>query len=150
MFAVNATELGCYDNYKYVIDTGDHEPVKSRFYRTSPANKAEIERQVSELLEAGIIERLTSDWLSPVILVRKGTCNSSWRMCIDYRGLNRVVKPIYFPLPRHEDVVDALGQSRPTIFSTLDLAQAFLQVALDPSTKTQNSFHNTSRCVSVQ
>ena len=140
VFAVNANELGCYDNYKYVIDTGDHEPVKSRFYRTSPANKAEIERQVSELLEAGVIERSTSDWLSPVILVRKGTSNSSWRMCIDYRGLNKVVKPIYFPLPRHEDVVDALGQSRPTIFSTLDLAQAFLQVALDPSTKHKTAF----------
>ena len=71
VFAVNSNELGTYKGYKYAIDTGDNKPVKGRFYRTSPKNKAEIEKQVQELLDAGIVERSTSDWLSPVILVRQ-------------------------------------------------------------------------------
>ena len=61
-------------------------------------------------------------------------------MCVDYRGLNKLVKPIYFPLPRHEDVIDTIGESRATIFSTLDLAQAFLQTELDPTTKHRSAF----------
>ena len=61
-------------------------------------------------------------------------------MVIEYRALNRVIRPIYFPLPRPEDVVDALGQNKPTIFSTLDLRQAFLQVLLDPDTKHKSAF----------
>ena len=138
VFAIDTNELGSYEDYQHVIDTGDHAPVKARFYRTSPAQKVEIEKQIEKLLEAGIVERSTSDWLSPVILVRKA--NLKYRLVVDYRALNRLVKPVYFPLPRQEDVIDALGQAKPTIFSTLDLAQAFLQVKLDPATKHKTGF----------
>lgn len=138
IFATNVSELGCYKGYQMKIDTGDATPVKSRFYRASPDQKREIERQIEEQLEHGIISRSTSDWLSPVILIKKP--NNTWRMCVDYRGLNKVVKPIYFPLPRREDIVDTLGESKATIFSTLDLAQAFLQTELDPSTKHRSAF----------
>jgi predicted aspartyl protease len=138
IFATDISELGCYKGYQLKIDTGDATPVKSRFYRASPEQKREIERQVKELLDHGIISRSTSDWLSPVILVRKP--NNTWRMCVDYRGLNKLVKPIYFPLPRHSDVVDTLGESKASIFSTLDLAQAFFQTELDPATKHRSAF----------
>ena len=138
VFAVATHELGCYKGYKMTIDTGDAAPVKYRYYRASPAQKREIERQIQEMLEKGIICRSTSDWLSPVILVRKS--DDTWRLCIDYRGLNKVLKPIFFPLPRHNDVVDALGESKAAIFSTIDLAQAFLQTELDPATKHKSAF----------
>ena len=124
--------------YQHVINTGDNPAVKSRFYRASPDQKREIERQVKIYMENGIVERSTSDWLSPVILVKKS--DNTWRLVIDYRGLNKLVKPVYFPLPRHEDVIDALGQKDASIFSTLDLAQAFLQTELDPATKHKTGF----------
>jgi hypothetical protein len=142
VFATSLKELGCYKGHQHIIDTGDAKPCKSRFYRASPDQKREIERQVNEMLETGIISRSTSDWLSPVILVRKS--NGTYRLVVDYRGLNKLVKPIYFPLPRHEDVVDTLGEKEAKIFSTLDLAQAFLQTELDPATKHRSAFivHN--------
>lgn len=138
VFATNMSELGCYPNYKHVIDTGDAPSVKSRFYRVSPDQKREIERQIKEMLDCGIVSRSTSDWLSPVLLVKKSS--NQWRLVVDYRGLNRLVKPIYFPLPRHQDVTDALGESDAAIFSTLDLAQAFFQTELDPATKHRSAF----------
>ena len=138
VFATSIEELGCYRDFKQVIDTGDSQPVKSRFYRVSPAQKLEIERQVKIFMEQGIVERSTSDWLSPVILVKKG--DGTMRLVIDYRGLNKLVKPVYFPLPRHEDVIDTLGSKNASIFSTLDLAQAFLQTELDPKTKHKSAF----------
>jgi hypothetical protein len=138
VFAIDDSELGCYKGYQHFIDTGNHPPAKSRFYRTSPEQKKEIERHVQKLLDCGVIERSVSDWLSPVILVRKA--DSSYRMVVDLRALNRLVRPVYFPLPRNEDVTDALGESKATIFSTLDLAQAFLQTELDPRTKHKTAF----------
>ena len=138
VFATSMEELGCYKDYHHVIDTGDAAPVKSRFYRASPEQKLEIERQVKLYMDNGIVERSTSDWLSPVILVTKS--DGSFRLVIDYRSLNRLVKPVFFPLPRHEDVIDALGQKNAAIFSTLDLAQAFLQTQLDPKTKHKTAF----------
>jgi hypothetical protein len=108
VFATCVEELGCYKDYQHVINTGDSPAVKHQFYRTSPDKKQEIERQVKILMKNGIVERSTSDWLSPVILVKKA--DNSWRLVIDYRGLNKLVKPVYFPLTRHEDVIDALGQ----------------------------------------
>ncbi len=112
--------------------------MKARFYRMTPAQKQEIEKQVKDLLKAGVIERSTSDWLSPVVLAKKA--NGTFRLTVDLRALNRIVKPIYFPLPRHEDVTDALGESQASVFSTIDLAQAFLQVPLDESTKHKTRF----------
>ncbi len=138
VFSTSETDIGMYPHYQHVIDTGDHDSVKARFYRHSPAQKIEIEKIVNNLMSAGIVERSTSDWLSPVVLVKKS--NGSWRLTIDYRAINRLVKPIYFPLPRHADVTDSLGQAKPTVFTTIDLAQAFLQIQLDPTTKHKTAF----------
>ena len=118
--------------------TLDSPAVKHQFYRTSPEKKQEIERQVKILMKNGIVQCSTSDWLSPVILVKKA--DNTWSLVIDYRGLNKLIKPVYFPLPRHEDVIDALGQKQASIFTTLDLAQAFLQTQLGPATKHQTGF----------
>lgn len=57
-------------------------PVNSRPYKYSPQHKTEIERQVQELLQAGFIERSSSPFASPVLLVLKK--DGSWRFCVDY------------------------------------------------------------------
>lgn len=57
------------------------QPFSIRPYRHKPEHKHEIERQVEELLRTGIIQRSTSPFSSPVILVKKK--DGTWRMCID-------------------------------------------------------------------
>lgn len=66
--------------------------------------------------------------------------DGSWRFTVDYRKLNQITVPISQPLPRIEDVFDALGESKARIFSTLDLNLAYFQIPLDPETRQKSAF----------
>lgn len=60
-------------------------PVNSGPYRCSPLQKDEIEKQVKQMTEAGLITPSLSPFASPVLLVKKG---GTWRFCIDYRRVD--------------------------------------------------------------
>ena len=119
VFAKDLSELGNTNRHPHFIDTGDAHPIKQRAYRASPRARAEISRQVKEQLENDVIEPSTSDWSSPVVLVRKK--NGDYRFAVDYRKLNAVTKPLNFPLPRMEDIVDTLGESNALLTCSLAL-----------------------------
>ncbi len=59
-------------------------------------------------------------------------------MRVDYRGLNSVTKSDMFPLPRIDDLLDQLGNSR--FFTTLDLAAGYWQVQVDQDSQEKTAF----------
>lgn len=138
VFAKDLSELGHTHLYSHTIDTGDAAPIRRRFYRQSPHVAEEMNRQLEEMLKNDIIEESNSDWFSPVVMCKKRS--GELRFCVDYRGLNKVTKPKFFPLPRLEDVFDALGKAEATIFSTLDLMSGYWQVGLDRATAHKAAF----------
>ena len=139
VFSQSLDDIGMTDLTLHKIETlPGAKPVHQRFYRQDPIKKAETERQTNEMLKANLIERSSSVWNSPVVLVKKK--DGSWRFAVDYRKLNEITIPISHPLPRIEDVFDALGESHATIFSTLDLNSAYFQVPLDPETRHKSAF----------
>ncbi|CAG2226067.1 Transposon Ty3-G Gag-Pol polyprotein,Transposon Ty3-I Gag-Pol polyprotein [Mytilus edulis] len=138
VFATNLQELGQTDVYKHKINTGNAPPVTSRPYRTSPAAKQEIQRQVEELLKNDIIEPSTSEYSSPIVLVKKK--DNTWRLCIDFRALNKQSILQQHPLPRLDDVFDAIGQSNAKIYSRLDLTTAYYQMPMDEHSKHKTAF----------
>ena len=92
---------------KHVVDTGDAPPIKQRPYRTTPDHREEIDRQVDDILQKGIIQESLSPWSSPVVLVKKK--NGEMRFCIDYRAINRISKLDSFPMLLVVETFDALS-----------------------------------------
>ncbi|KAL5554707.1 hypothetical protein UlMin_042108 [Ulmus minor] len=81
-------------------------PISKAPYRMAPAELKELQTQLQELLEKGFIRPSHSPWGAPVLFVKKK--DGTLRMCIDYRGLNKVTIKNKYPLPRIDDLFDQL------------------------------------------
>jgi len=126
IFQLDGKKLGKTSRFKFTIDTGDSAPLRRRPYPHPEKINDEIKNHIDDLLKRGIIEPSQSPWASPCFLVPKKDSdggNSGRRFVVDYRGLNNITKKNSYPLPRIEDVINRLRDSR--YFTTLDLASGF-------------------------
>ena len=107
-----------------IMLTGESSLPNTGLYRTSVQESDEIKKQVQELLEQGVIVPSASPCGSAVLLVPKK--DGGWRMCIDYRALNKITIKNRYPLPRIDDMMDQLESAR--FFTKLDLKSGYHQV----------------------
>ena len=139
VFATSITELGSTHLHYHKIETGNAKPIRKPPYRTTPEKHAEISRQVGEMeRKCGIISKSTSQWSSPVILVRKKS--GEYRFAVDFRALNSVTEPIHFPVTHFQDACDSIGQAKASIYSVLDMHSGFWQIPLHEDTKDRTGF----------
>ncbi|CAM8908644.1 unnamed protein product [Rhodiola kirilowii] len=115
-------------------------PVNQRPYRYSTLQKDVIDKLVQEMLNQGIIQYSSSPYASPVVLVKKK--DGSWRLCVDYRGLNQQTIKDKYPIPLLEDLLDELGGSH--FFSKLDLRAGFHQLRMAPPDVYKTAFKTHS------
>ena len=109
-------------------------------YRLGPAEQDELEEQIKDLLAQGFIRPSCSPYGAPVLFVPKK--DGRWRMCVDYRALNKQTIKDRYPLPRIDLLLDRLGQAR--VFSKLDLAQGYHQIAM-----AHDSVEKTAFCTNI-
>ncbi|GKD35604.1 putative reverse transcriptase domain-containing protein [Tanacetum coccineum] len=84
----------------------------------------ELFDQLQELADRCFIRPSTSPWGAPVIFVKKK--DGSFRMCIDYRELNKLTVKNRYPLPRIDDLFDQLQGS--SVYSKIDLRSGYYQL----------------------
>lgn len=97
VFSKNDEDLRRTSLVEHSINTGDSRPLRQPPRKVPPAFEGEEKTVIDTMQKQGIIEKSTSPWASPIVLVKKK--NGKLRPCIDYRRLNAVTTADAFPLP---------------------------------------------------
>lgn len=126
---------------KHRITTKDELPVYTKTYRYPQHYKKDVDEQIHEMLECGIIRNSLSPYSSPVWVVPKKVDASGKRkirVVIDYRKLNEKTIDDKYPIPQIEEILDSLGKS--VYFTTLDLKSGFHQIEMNGKDMEKTAF----------
>ena len=102
----------------------------------SSSELAELKQQLEELLEKGFISPSTSPFGAPIIFVKKK--DGTFRLCTDYRALNKVTVKNKYPIPRVDELLDQLHGAK--YFTKLDLRQGYHQIRITPTDIEKTAF----------
>ncbi|XP_068248784.1 uncharacterized protein [Palaemon carinicauda] len=112
------------------------QPIRQPFYRAIGKKLESLRSEVQYLIDHKLAVPSTSPWASPCILVPKA--NGKLRLCTDYRRLNKVTIKNSFPLPRINDILDNISNSK--ILTQIDLLKGYYQVKLTPKAQSISAF----------
>eukprot|EP00253_Pinus_taeda_P005254 PITA_05254 len=96
----------------------------------------EIKRQIQELLQKGHIRPSSSPYGSPIVLVQKK--DGIWRLCIDYRAINKIIIWNRYPIPWIDDLLDQPKGAK--YFCKTDLKSGYHQVPIECSDVWKTAF----------
>ncbi|GJX84007.1 putative reverse transcriptase domain-containing protein [Tanacetum coccineum] len=99
-------------------------PIAKSPYRLAPSELEELSGQLKELQDKGFLRPSSSPWGAPILF--KKNKDGSFRMCIDYRELNKLIVQNRYPLLRIDDLFEKLQGSQ--FFSKIDLRSGYHQL----------------------
>ena len=111
-------------------------PISLPPYRMAPAELKELKTQLQELVDRGFIRPIISPWGVPMLFVKKK--DGTWRLCIDYRQLNKVTIRNKYPLPHIDDLFDQLQGAK--VFSKIDLRSGYYHLRIRESDIPKTAF----------
>ena len=136
LFIVHPRELGLIQAEPAHIQVSDPNPCRTPLYRYPEKAKETIQTILKNLEERGIIESSTAAWLSPIVLVNKP--GGEKRLCLDYRKVNKQLAMDIHPLPKLDELVESVSGN--DFYATLDMKDAYYQVALDQASRDLTTF----------
>ena len=115
-------------NYGHSIPTEPgHVPPFRPMYRLSPIEMRETKEQITTLLANGLIEPSKSPYGAPILFVPKPN-GRGLRLCIDFRALNAITIKNRYPIPRIDDLLDAIQGAK--YFTNFDLTSGYHQIRI--------------------
>ena len=120
LFAIDKKELTKADVEPFEINLNDTTPYAEKYLRYNRRMSKFIDDEVGALYEKGLIYDTKSNYAAKVVLAPKG---DTWRMFLDYKGLNKRTVSDKFPLPNIEDLYASMEGCR--YFSKIDLLSGY-------------------------
>lgn len=102
------------------------KPPYLKYRRLAPTELEQLKKHVAEFLAKGILEPSTSPYGAPVLFVKKR--DGTLRFTVDYRALNAQTIKNRAPIPRIDDLLDAVRGAK--LFSSCDLTSGYWQIRL--------------------
>ena len=137
VFSLFDGDLGFCDILKHSIPTTTDKPVYLPHWQIPVQLQSEVRKCLNNWLKQGIIRLSKSPYASQLVIVRKKT--GKIRLCVNFRRLNAISICDLFPLPRVEEALQAVQAA--VWFSSFDLAQGYLQMAMEEEDILQTAFH---------
>ena len=126
-FSVDDVDVGQYEGEEIKIELTENTPVYVRPRRLAYSLREYVDETIVDMEKNGIIERSTgSGWNSPIHMVKKK--NGKYRMTIDYREVNKKIRPNRFPIPRCREMFDKLTRSK--YFAAFDLRAGYWNIRI--------------------
>jgi len=97
-----------------------------------------IDEQVTDMERHGVIRLSSADNHSQIHLTPKP--DGSWRFCVDYRRLNAATVGQNWPIPNIKEMLQRIGEKRPTVFGVLDLTKGYYQAPLSEGSRKYTAF----------
>lgn len=107
-------------DHKIDINPGSDTP-HQRLYRMSDEELKVLREKLKKLIELGYIRPSISPYGAPVLFAKKK--DGSFRMCVNYRGLNSITIRNRQALPRIDEMLDRLYKAK--YFTSLDLRSGY-------------------------
>ncbi|MFZ2538002.1 MAG: reverse transcriptase family protein, partial [Oscillospiraceae bacterium] len=120
--------------HKIVLKSDD--VVQCKPYPVPIHLREKLDKEVDDMLEAGIISPSTGPFASPIVIIMKP--DKSIRLCVNYKQLNSISQFDPEPMVLIDDIFDKLGGSH--FFSTCDMAKGYYQCALEEESKKYTTF----------
>ena len=112
------------------------EPIRQKGRPMNPAMEANLQAQVEDWLDQGVIEPSDSPWCSPLVPVKKK--DGSVRWAVDFRRVNACLEQDSYPLPRIQQLLEKAGGHQ--VYSALDATQAYFNIRIDPASRKVTAF----------
>ncbi|GJS18944.1 reverse transcriptase domain-containing protein [Tanacetum coccineum] len=124
---------------EHSLDTYLHIELKvQKKMSLAPDRRKVVTDEVNEWLQAGIVRRVRyPTWVDNSVLVKK--VDGSWRMCIDFKDLNRACPKDLYPLPKIDWKIESLMGFQYKCF--LDAYNGYHQIQMTKKDKEKTAFH---------
>eukprot|EP00253_Pinus_taeda_P008113 PITA_08113 len=121
----------------HIYIENDAKPVRQPQRRLNPHLKEVVKAELQKRLDVNFIYPISdSKWVSPLVVVPKK--NGKWRICVDYRELNKATQKDHFPLPFIDQVLDSLAGKK--FFPFLDDFSGYNQIQIAPEDQDKTTF----------
>lgn len=129
---------GLIKEVSHVIKLDTARPLVTKARKFCREQQDAIEKEIEKMLADGVIRLSGSPYASEIVMVKKKT--GEWRVCVDYRLINKHTVTDSYPMPRIPDLLRSIKNS--TFLVSLDLRSGYWQIPMDPESKSATAFRS--------